>query len=63
MCNKFDIRLEGAHRALNDVKATWELLGKLHSKQDATNYINKLYYFKKHGKPNWLPSYARASGL
>lgn len=63
MCNKMDIELNGAHRALNDVNATWELLKKLNSKASLEDYVNKLYYFKKYGPPAWVPTYANSYGL
>lgn len=63
MCAKFDIKLEGAHRALNDVNATWTLLEELNKITNVHEYINKLYYFKKYGKPNWSPIYANIIGL
>ncbi|WP_088830017.1 3'-5' exonuclease [Paenibacillus tyrfis] len=63
MCNKYQIRLDGAHRALNDVSATWELLQKLDQEKTVEDYLNKIYYFKKHGVPNWMPEHARIVGL
>lgn len=64
MCQKFNIPLEGAHRALNDVEATWALLQKLHEEKPLElSDVNKLYYFKKYGPPKWAPSYATVEGL
>lgn len=63
MCKKFDIKLEGSHRALNDVNATWKLLKNLNKKVEMTDYINRLYYFKKYGKPEWAPTYSKTIGL
>ncbi|MGC5324247.1 3'-5' exonuclease [Brevibacillus sp. SYSU BS000544] len=63
MCKKFGIPVNGAHQAFNDVSVTWELLQKLNEKTDIEKYVNKLYYFKKYGKPNWNPEYAEIIGL
>ncbi|WP_405175826.1 3'-5' exonuclease [Paenibacillus sp. FSL H8-0261] len=63
MCNKFGIALEGAHRASNDVIATWTLLENLNKKINLNGYLNKIYYFKKYGEPNWSPNYANIIGL
>lgn len=63
MCNQFGIVVNGTHRAFNDVNATWELLQRLNEKTKAEQYLNKLYYFKKHGKPSWQPQYAEVIGL
>jgi DNA polymerase-3 subunit epsilon/DNA polymerase-3 subunit alpha (Gram-positive type) len=58
MCDKYDIKLEGAHRALNDVHGCWELLKKLHAEKDVSEFANKLGYLKKYPAPKWYPDYA-----
>lgn len=64
MCQKYNIPLDGAHRALNDVEATWQLLQKLNEEKPIDqHYVNKLYYFKKYGSPDWVPPYANLEGL
>jgi DNA polymerase III subunit epsilon len=64
MCKKLGIELNGAHRALNDVTATWELLQKLAANTpNPEAYLDMAYYFKKYGVPEWLPSYAKAHAV
>jgi DNA polymerase-3 subunit epsilon len=63
MCRKYDIILEGAHRALNDVHGCWELLKKLHEEDPVESYINKLGYKKKYGSPEWVPAHAKLYGV
>ncbi|GED13782.1 3'-5' exonuclease [Aneurinibacillus migulanus] len=59
MCEKLEIRLDGAHRALNDVRATGNLLHKLNKEYgDAMGFKNKLYYFTKYGPPKGVPVHA-----
>jgi DNA polymerase-3 subunit epsilon/DNA polymerase-3 subunit alpha (Gram-positive type) len=58
MCGRYDIPLIGAHRALNDVHGCWELLKKLHEKEDVTKYVNELGYLKKYPAPKWTPDWA-----
>ncbi|MDQ0114317.1 3'-5' exonuclease [Paenibacillus harenae] len=61
MCDKYAIKLEGAHRALNDVEATLELLKALHNEKPVDEWVNRLAYVPKYGKPDWIPSYAELS--
>ena len=64
MCKKYGIHLIGAHRANNDVQATWELLKKLNDDMTIDiDYLNKIYYYKKHGMPEWYPDYAKVIGI
>lgn len=59
MCQQLGIKLDGAHRALNDVRATGNLLHKLNKEfGDAMNFKNKLYYFTKYGPPKGVPAHA-----
>jgi DNA polymerase-3 subunit epsilon len=58
MCNKLDIELNGAHRALNDVIGCFEVLKKMHELKAADDFINKLGYKAKYGKPKWVPNKA-----
>lgn len=59
MCQQLGIKLDGAHRALNDVRATGNLLHKLNKEfGDAMSFKNKLYYFNKYGPPVGVPAHA-----
>lgn len=58
VCNHYEIPLEGAHRAANDVYACWEIYQRFAQEVDITQYMNKLAYLKKYGPPKWTPSYA-----
>jgi DNA polymerase-3 subunit epsilon/DNA polymerase-3 subunit alpha (Gram-positive type) len=58
MCDRYDIALTGAHRALNDVMATWELLKAMDAEESVSGYINRLGYLEKYGPPSWSPDYA-----
>ena len=40
MCSRYDITLDGAHRALNDVHGCWELLKKLHEEDPVDAWVN-----------------------
>lgn len=60
MCKQLEIPLEGAHRALNDVRATGNLLYKLDKDfGGAMDFLNKLYYFKKYAAPEGTPTHAK----
>ncbi len=58
MCTRLGIKLEGAHRALADVYACWELLKLLHAESPIDQFLNQLGYMRKYGPPKWMPSYA-----
>jgi DNA polymerase-3 subunit epsilon len=58
MCSRYEIALEGAHRALNDVHGCWDLLKKLHEEEPVNDYINLIGYLRKYGPPAWAPDYA-----
>jgi DNA polymerase III alpha subunit (gram-positive type) len=58
MCQRYEIILEGAHRALNDVHGCWELLKKFHEEERIDKWLNKLGYLSKYGPPKWAPEYA-----
>lgn len=58
MCDRYGIKLEGAHRALNDVYGCWELLKKMHEEEPVDQWMNKLGYMSKYGAPKWTPEYA-----
>ncbi|OKP81602.1 DNA polymerase III subunit epsilon [Paenibacillus sp. P3E] len=58
MCARYDIELEGAHRAINDVYGCWNLLNKLHEESKVDSWMNKLGYLAKYGAPKWTPDYA-----
>lgn len=58
MCQRYGIKLEGAHRALNDVYGCWELLKKMHEEESIDEWMNKLGYMSKYGAPKWTPEYA-----
>jgi DNA polymerase-3 subunit epsilon len=64
MCQQLGIKLDGAHRALNDVRATGNLLHKLNKEfGDAMSFKNKLYYFNKYGPPEGVPAHAELVGI
>lgn len=58
MCNRYGIVLDGAHRALNDVRGCWELLQKLHQENEIGSWLNKIGYLSKYGAPKWTPTHA-----
>ncbi|WFA22731.1 3'-5' exonuclease [Paenibacillus mucilaginosus] len=58
MCDRYDIALSGAHRALNDVLATWDLLKALDAEGSVSGYVNRLGYLDKYGPPSWAPEHA-----
>jgi DNA polymerase III subunit epsilon len=62
MCDRLGIRLDGAHRALNDVYGCWELLKVLHEAEPVDTWMNTLGYLNKYGPPKWVPDYARVIG-
>ncbi|MGM0882552.1 MAG: 3'-5' exonuclease [Bacillota bacterium] len=58
MCDKYGIKLEGAHRALADVEGTLALLQAMNKAHPVDEYVNRLGYLKKHGPPAWIPNHA-----
>ncbi|MCA0754868.1 3'-5' exonuclease [Paenibacillus sp. N4] len=58
MCEKYGIKLEGAHRALNDVEGTLAVLQAMHAELPVDDWVNKLGYMKKYGPPAWAPAHA-----
>ncbi|GIO13565.1 hypothetical protein J19TS2_31200 [Cohnella xylanilytica] len=58
MCERYGIKLDGAHRALNDVRATWELLKAMHLEESVEPWINRLGYLSKYPPPAWVPEHA-----
>lgn len=58
MCTKLNIELTGAHRALNDVVGTWEILRAMHQQEPVDAFLNKLAYVRKFGPPKWAPDHA-----
>ncbi|OPG98390.1 DNA polymerase III subunit epsilon [Chryseobacterium mucoviscidosis] len=62
MCDRYAIKLEGAHRALNDVEGCWSLLKAMDEKQPVNEYLNKLGYLSKYGPPAWVPDHAITFG-
>jgi DNA polymerase-3 subunit epsilon/DNA polymerase-3 subunit alpha (Gram-positive type) len=58
MCCKLEIELNGAHRALNDVIGCFEVLKKMHLIEPVDEFVNKLGYKAKYGKPKWSPNKA-----
>lgn len=58
LCERFEIVLEGAHRALNDVRACLKLLEYFDNEEDVTPWINRLGYTKKYGPNAWYPEQA-----
>lgn len=62
MCVRYGNKLDGAHRAFNDVMGTWELLKALHAEEPADRWLNQLRYLKKYGPEKWYPEHAVVSG-
>lgn len=62
MTERYGIKLEGAHRALNDVYGCWELLKAMHAEEALDKYLNRLGYLNKYGPPKWNPEHARLQG-
>lgn len=62
MCARLGIKLEGAHRAFNDVIGCWELLKALHAEEPVDKWINMLGYLQKYGPEKWYPAHAEPFG-
>lgn len=62
MCDRYGIKLEGAHRALNDVEATYKLLMAMDREKPVDEWINRLGYLRKYGPPKWAPDHAELFG-
>lgn len=62
MCDRYEIELDGAHRALNDVHGCWKLLNAMNAEKDVSEWINKLGYMNKYGAPKWSPEHAELFG-
>jgi DNA polymerase-3 subunit epsilon len=58
LCQRYDISLVGAHRALSDVYGCWHLYEKLNQEARIDEYLNKLGFMSKYGPPKWTPDYA-----
>lgn len=58
MCQRYNIALDGAHRALNDVHGCWELLQRLNDESPVDALLNRLAYPRKYSAPDWTPDYA-----
>ncbi|MDB5053397.1 MAG: hypothetical protein JWM44_1447 [Bacilli bacterium] len=58
LCQRYDISLVGAHRALSDVYGCWHLYEKLNQEARIDEYLNKLGFMPKYGPPKWKPDYA-----
>lgn len=66
VCERLEVPLTGAHRALNDVMGMWGVLQKLAELNGETwiaERINRLYYFEKWGPKEWYPAHAQVIGL
>ncbi|MCC3375476.1 PolC-type DNA polymerase III [Cohnella sp. REN36] len=59
MCARYGIANQHAHRALSDVYACWELLGKMNEEASVEPALNLLGYLPKYGMPKWRPDQAR----
>lgn len=59
MCEKLEIKLIGAHRALNDVYGCWEILKRVHAEESVFPWLNTLGYLEKYGPPKWVPGHAK----
>lgn len=52
VCAHYAVTLDGAHRAMNDVYACWEVFKRITQEVNIESYINKLSYLKKYGPLN-----------
>jgi DNA polymerase-3 subunit epsilon len=62
LCDRYQIELVGAHRALSDVYGCWHLFEKLSQEVNIHDYLNQLGYMRKYGPPKWSPDYAVLQG-
>ncbi|MFC5528429.1 PolC-type DNA polymerase III [Cohnella yongneupensis] len=58
MCERYGIKLEGAHRAFNDVIGCFELLKAFHAEKPVDEWVNRLGFLSKYPPPLWVPDYA-----
>ncbi|MFC5703003.1 PolC-type DNA polymerase III [Cohnella faecalis] len=63
MSKRYGIELNGAHRALADVVACWQLLEKLNEEQSVEPDMNRIGYLRKYGKPEWYPEQAKMESI
>jgi len=63
MCRRYEVSLEGAHRALNDVHGCWELFSKFDAEDSVYPWTNKLGYLNKYGPNKWYPEHAITFGM
>lgn len=59
MAKRFNITLDGAHRALNDTRACFELLNFIHEHHPVDEFLNILGYKAKYGPPKFCPYYTK----
>lgn len=59
LCDRFGIVLEGAHRALNDVRGCLKLLEHFDQEESVEPWINRLGFTKKYGPALWYPEQAK----
>ncbi|WP_026463514.1 3'-5' exonuclease [Adhaeribacter aquaticus] len=62
LCSRMGIVNETAHRALSDVKATYQLLCKMREAAECAEFVNVMGFMKKYGAPGWVPTYATLRG-
>lgn len=66
VCERLQIPLTGAHRALNDVLGMWGVLQKFAEEKGEdwiAQYINTLFYFRKWGRKEWYPEHAAVRAI
>jgi DNA polymerase III alpha subunit (gram-positive type) len=56
LMERFDLKFSGAHRALNDVLGTLQILRIIDGKCDVNEYLNKLAYKRWFKKPQFVPA-------
>jgi len=62
LCERYDIEMDTAHRALADVYGCYHLLQKFDRDDSIEPWINRLGYLSKYGAPKWSPDYADVFG-
>lgn len=62
LTTRYELEMEGAHRALNDVYGCYKLLQHFNKQEPVEDWINRLGYLSKYGAPKWSPAYADVFG-
>lgn len=62
LMERLDLKFTGAHRALNDVMGTLQILKHIDRKCDLSQHVNKLGYMRRFKAPTCYPSYCEMYG-